>query len=439
MGKSEVNRKYYLITCHYQDRWRRGRNSNPRCPCGHNGFRDRPDEPLRHLSASGGQRDRRRPVAWAAPDSAGHPWLPTELRGRRPYPALDSADRSTLQRGPRGSPSGVRKLRCPRPRKPQQRTKVRFTERRRREGARQGRRMYAVVKTGGKQYRVAANDLLRVEKLNGAPGDIVELGEVLMVAGEGGIEVGSPLIAGASVAVEIVGHVRGDRIIVFKKRRRSHYRRRNGHRQDLTQVRITEILTGGARPSKKSAAPPAEAAARSAEFRRGSRNRRGYPARGSCQPGSSRTRGGCQPGSSRARGGCSARQLPSPRQLSAQQFPSPRQLSARQFPSPRPRKQNRKPLRQKPGPNRKPQPRARRRSRRPRGNRRLSWHIEESRRFLPQRPRYGRSPPRRQKVRRRDRRARQHHRPPARHHDAPGQRRRPGSRSHHLCRDRRQG
>ncbi len=119
--------------------------------------------------------------------------------------------------------------------------------------------MYAVVKTGGKQYRVAANDLLRVEKLNGAPGDIVELGEVLMVAGEDGIEVGNPLIAGASVAAEIVGHVRGDRIIIFKKRRRSHYRRRNGHRQDLTQVRITEILTGGARPSKKSAAPPAEA------------------------------------------------------------------------------------------------------------------------------------------------------------------------------------
>jgi large subunit ribosomal protein L21 len=120
--------------------------------------------------------------------------------------------------------------------------------------------MYAVVKTGGKQYRVAANDLLSVEKLNGAPGDIVELGEVLMVGSDGGIEVGSPLLAGASVAAEIVDQIRSDRIIVFKKRRRHHYRRRNGHRQDLTRIRITEILTGGARPSAKAKPEPAEAA-----------------------------------------------------------------------------------------------------------------------------------------------------------------------------------
>lgn len=119
--------------------------------------------------------------------------------------------------------------------------------------------MYAVVKTGGKQYRVSANDLISVEKLDGALGDVVELGQVLLVAGDGGIEVGSPLLAGAAVAAEIVGHVRGDRIIIFKKRRRHHYRRRNGHRQDLTQIRITEILTGGARPSKKATPQPVEA------------------------------------------------------------------------------------------------------------------------------------------------------------------------------------
>lgn len=120
--------------------------------------------------------------------------------------------------------------------------------------------MYAVVKTGGKQYRVTPNDLISVEKLSGSPGDVVELGQVLLIAGDAGIEVGSPLVAGATVAAEIVSHVRGDRIIIFKKRRRHHYRRRNGHRQDLTQVRITEILTGGARPAKKAAAPPVEAA-----------------------------------------------------------------------------------------------------------------------------------------------------------------------------------
>jgi large subunit ribosomal protein L21 len=121
--------------------------------------------------------------------------------------------------------------------------------------------MYAVVKTGGKQYRVAANDLLSVERLAGAPGDIVEIGQVLLVAGDAGIEVGSPLLAGATVTAEIIDHVRGDRIIVFKKRRRHHYRRRNGHRQDLTRIRIAEILTGGAKPSKKAAAKPAEAEA----------------------------------------------------------------------------------------------------------------------------------------------------------------------------------
>jgi large subunit ribosomal protein L21 len=116
------------------------------------------------------------------------------------------------------------------------------------------------VKTGGKQYRVAADDLISVEKLKGAPGDIVELGEVLLVGSDGGIEVGNPFLSGATVAAEIVSQMRSDRIIVFKKRRRHHYRRRNGHRQDLTRIRITEILTGGARPSPKAKAAPEEAA-----------------------------------------------------------------------------------------------------------------------------------------------------------------------------------
>ena len=119
--------------------------------------------------------------------------------------------------------------------------------------------MYAVIKTGGKQYRVAADDKLQIEKLPGEAGDIVEFTNVLMVASDGSVEVGAPFIAGATVAAEILGQVRGPKIIIFKKHRRKHYRRKNGHRQDLTSVQITEILTGGAKPSKKAAAKPAKA------------------------------------------------------------------------------------------------------------------------------------------------------------------------------------
>ena len=122
--------------------------------------------------------------------------------------------------------------------------------------------MYAVIKTGGKQYRVAANDNSQDRKAFRQAGDTVEFADVLMVANGDSLEFGAPFVAGATVAAEIVGQVRGPKIIIFKKRRRKHYRRRNGHRQDLTQVRITEILTGGAKPSKKekAAAKPAEIA-----------------------------------------------------------------------------------------------------------------------------------------------------------------------------------
>jgi large subunit ribosomal protein L21 len=119
--------------------------------------------------------------------------------------------------------------------------------------------MYAVIKTGGKQYRVAADDKLQIEKLPGEAGDIVEFTDVLMVASDGSVDVGAPFVAGATVAAEIIGQVRGPKIIIFKKHRRKHFRRKNGHRQDLTSVRITEILTGGAKPAKKAAAKPTEA------------------------------------------------------------------------------------------------------------------------------------------------------------------------------------
>jgi large subunit ribosomal protein L21 len=116
--------------------------------------------------------------------------------------------------------------------------------------------MYAVIKTGGKQYRVTPDEVIEIERLPGEAGDSIEFSQVLMVAADGGVEIGTPLVAGATVVGEIVEQTRGPKIIVFKKKRRKHYRRRNGHRQDLSEVRITEILTGGAKPAKKAAAKP---------------------------------------------------------------------------------------------------------------------------------------------------------------------------------------
>jgi large subunit ribosomal protein L21 len=120
---------------------------------------------------------------------------------------------------------------------------------------------FAVIKTGGKQYKVAANDVLKVEKLAGEAGDIVTFNEVLMV----GDTIGAPLVAGASVAAELIETRKQKTVIVFKKNRRHNYRRRNGHRQLLSTVRITEILTGGAKPSAAAkAAKPAKTEAKPA-------------------------------------------------------------------------------------------------------------------------------------------------------------------------------
>ena len=114
--------------------------------------------------------------------------------------------------------------------------------------------MFAVIRTGGKQYRVAPNDIIEVEKIVGRPGDIVELAEVLLLGGTSP-KTGSPTIAGALVAAEVLEQKRGDKIIVFKKKRRKNYRRTKGHRQELTALRITEILTDGKKPSKVAAKP----------------------------------------------------------------------------------------------------------------------------------------------------------------------------------------
>ncbi len=104
--------------------------------------------------------------------------------------------------------------------------------------------MFAVIKTGGKQYRVAADETLKVEKLPGDAGDELVFDEVLLLGGDGEAKVGAPLVSGASVKATIVEHTRGRKIIVFKKRRRQNSRRKNGHRQDYTVVRITEIAAG---------------------------------------------------------------------------------------------------------------------------------------------------------------------------------------------------
>ena len=100
--------------------------------------------------------------------------------------------------------------------------------------------MYAVIKTGGKQYRVNEGDRLRVEKLEGAVGDFVELSEVLMLGGET-VSIGMPLVSGAKVSAQIVGQGLGKKIIVFKMRRRKRYRRKNGHRQPFTELKVTAI------------------------------------------------------------------------------------------------------------------------------------------------------------------------------------------------------
>lgn len=121
--------------------------------------------------------------------------------------------------------------------------------------------MYAVIKTGGKQYKVAASDTLTIEKLPGAAGDAVVFSDVLMVGGDAGVTVGAPVVAGASVSAEIVEHKRGPKLIHFRKRRRQNSKRKKGHRQDLTVVRISEILTGGAKASVKPKAAPVAAAA----------------------------------------------------------------------------------------------------------------------------------------------------------------------------------
>ena len=125
--------------------------------------------------------------------------------------------------------------------------------------------MFAVIRTGGKQYKVAKDDVIAVEKLAGEPGATIELGEVLMLGDGGTVSTGTPLLSGASVSATLVEQRRADKIIVFKKKRRQNYRRKNGHRQYQTVLRIDEIhaasasLAGGLAPGEQAAEAPVAA------------------------------------------------------------------------------------------------------------------------------------------------------------------------------------
>ena len=124
--------------------------------------------------------------------------------------------------------------------------------------------MFAVIRTGGKQYRVAAEDVIKVDKVKADPGEIVEFREVLVVGGDN-VTLGAPTVAGASVAAEVLEQGRGPKIIAFKKRRRKNSRRKRGHRQEFTLLRVTEILTDGAKPTRTAGARTASPESATAE------------------------------------------------------------------------------------------------------------------------------------------------------------------------------
>lgn len=119
--------------------------------------------------------------------------------------------------------------------------------------------MYAVVNTGGKQYKVSEDDVLRIEKIDAEAGQIVTLDDVLLVSDNDNVTVGTPQVEGASVALEILAQRRARKVVIFKKRRRKSSQRKRGHRQHFTLVRVSEILTNGAKPTKAAQGMPEKA------------------------------------------------------------------------------------------------------------------------------------------------------------------------------------
>ena len=125
--------------------------------------------------------------------------------------------------------------------------------------------MYAVIKTGGKQYRVAKDDVIQVERLKADVGGSVDIAEVLMIGDGDNTTIGAPLVADAKVVAKVVEQARGEKILVFKKKRRKNHRRLNGHRQDLTVLRITDILPDGKPAKKRTAKAKTEAPTEAAD------------------------------------------------------------------------------------------------------------------------------------------------------------------------------
>jgi large subunit ribosomal protein L21 len=120
--------------------------------------------------------------------------------------------------------------------------------------------MFAVIKTGGKQYRVAADDVITIARHPGEPGEAITFDTVLMVTGDDGTQVGTPTVAGMTVTGEVVEQTRGPKVIAFKKRRRQNSRRKRGHRDELTVVRITAIGAAGDKPKARRSRKTAEEA-----------------------------------------------------------------------------------------------------------------------------------------------------------------------------------
>jgi large subunit ribosomal protein L21 len=104
-----------------------------------------------------------------------------------------------------------------------------------------GKTVYAIVRTGGHQYKVAAGDIIEVERLEAEPGSQVELGEVLMVSGDNGVQFGTPMVSGAKVIAKVLGQGKGNKLVVFKYKPKKRYRRKTGHRQNVTMLSIKEI------------------------------------------------------------------------------------------------------------------------------------------------------------------------------------------------------
>ena len=133
--------------------------------------------------------------------------------------------------------------------------------------------MFAVIKAGGKQYRVAAEDVIRIDRVDRKPGEVVSFGEVLVLGGDTPT-LGAPTISGATVAGEVLAHERGDKVIAFKKRRRKNSRRKRGYRHEFSVVRITEILTDGKKPEKKARAERPEKKAKAERPEAGSESKK---------------------------------------------------------------------------------------------------------------------------------------------------------------------